>query len=443
LETDTNLKNIILSIINAGIDAAKPSKLVRDKINYSSGVLSIDDESHDLNNYDKVYVIGFGKVSAAMALEIENILGSRISDGLIITNSTDHSELDIIKVRIGDHPILDDKVIIASREILDICSKATQKDLVICLISGGGSALFELLPEEIKLKDMQELTKLLLYSGASIDEINKVRKCFSSVKNGGLLKFIHPAECVSLIISDVVGDHIESIASSPTFYDTTSFKKAYEILQFYHLLEKVPVNISEYLLYGLRNESEESKETSSYKSCLSNIIIGRNYESLLAAEETAKQYQLNTIILTSKIQGEARDVAKVFGAIIDEINERNIPVPKPACIIAGGETTVTVKGQGIGGRNQELALSTLISLKESKSKFAFASCGSDGIDGVTSAAGGYVDYKMWEVINNKKIFPNEYLINNDSFHFLKAVNGLIHISPGQTNVMDIMIGIIN
>lgn len=170
------------------------------------------------------------------------------------------------------------------------------------------------------------------------------------------------------------------------------------------MLEKVPVNISEFLLYGLRNEFEESKATSSYKSCLSNIIIGRNYESLLAAEETAKQYQLNTIILTSKIQGEARDVAKVFGAIILEISERNIPVPKPACIIAGGETTVTVKGQGIGGRNQELALSTLISLKESKTKFAFASCGSDGIDGVTSAAGGYVDYKMWEVINNKKYF---------------------------------------
>ena len=252
METETNLKDIVLSIINSGIDAAKPSKLMRDKIKLIDGVLTINEETFDLNNYENVFVVGFGKVSAAMALEIESILGNRISDGLIITNSTDHSHLKIIKVRIGNHPILDDKVLIASKEILDICERTSEKDLVICLISGGGSALFELLPEEINLKDLQELTKLLLHSGASIDEINIVRKCFSLVKNGSLLHFIKPAKCISLIISDVVGDHIESIASSPTYYDSTSFKKAYEILQFYHLLEKVPVNISEFLLVRIK-----------------------------------------------------------------------------------------------------------------------------------------------------------------------------------------------
>lgn len=441
MDTDPNLKNIIFSIINAGIDAVKPSKLMRDKISYSSGVLSISDEIYDINKYNKVYVIGFGKLSATMALEIEKILAPRISDGLVITN-TDNSELDIIQIRIGNHPILDEKVLIASKEILKICNKATEKDLVICLISGGGSALFELLPEKIYLQDLQELTKLLLQSGASIDDINKVRKNFSLVKNGSLLKFIHPAKCLSLIISDVVGDNIESIASSPTYFDSKSYNKAYEILQKYNLLEQTPVNIFKFLLEGLKNKSDKSIQEAT-KNCLGNIILGRNSESLKAAEEAAKKYQLNTIILSSKIQGEAREVAKEFGALIEEINDKNIPVKKPACIIAGGETTVTVKGQGIGGRNQELALATLISLKGSKSKFAFASCGTDGIDGITLAAGGYVDYKMLEMINNKKIFPNEYLINNDSFNFLKAVNGLIHISPGQTNVMDIMIGIIN
>ena len=441
MDLDNNLKEIVLSIINSGVDATKPSKLMKEKIKLIDGILIINEETFDLINFENVFVVGFGKVSAAMALEIESILGNRISDGLIITNSTDHSHLKIIKVRIGNHPILDDKVLIASKEILDICEKASERDLVICLISGGGSALFERLPEEINLKDLQELTKLLLHSGASIDEINIVRKCFSLVKNGSLLQFIKPAKCLSLIISDVVGDHIESIASSPTYYDSTSFKKAYEILRFYHLLEKVSVNISEFLLVGLRNESEKSKpDYTNY--CLGNIVIGRNFESLTAVEETAKKYQLNTIIISSKIQGEAREVAKVFAALIEEINDRNIPIKKPACIIAGGETTVTVKGNGHGGRNQELALSTLISLKYSNSKFAFASCGTDGIDGITLAAGGYVDFKMWDVINNKKLFPNEYLINNDSYHFLKAVNGLIHIPPGQTNVMDIMIGII-
>ena len=442
MNLENNLKDIVFSIINSGIDAVKPSKLMRDKIKYNDGMLFINDEVFDLNKYNKVYVIGFGKVSAAMALEIESILGRRISYGLVITNNTDHSKLESITVRIGNHPILDEKVLVASQEILDICEQAAENDLVICLISGGGSALFEQLPEGINLKDIQGLTKLLLHSGASIDEINKVRKCFSLVKNGNLLQFIHPAKCISLIISDVVGDHIESIASSPTFFDSTSFKKAYEILQFYHLLERVPVDISEFLLEGLRNESEESKSNNFTESCLGNIIIGRNFESLLAAEATAKQYHLNTIILSSKIEGEAREVAQVFGAIIEEINERNIPISKPACLIAGGETTVTVTGNGIGGRNQELALATLISLKESNSKFAFASCGTDGIDGVTLAAGGFVDYKMWDLITTKKLFPNEYLINNDSFHLLKAVNGLIHIPPGQTNVMDIMIGVI-
>ncbi len=165
----------------------------------------------------------------------------------------------------------------------------------------GGSALFELLPEEINLKDLQELTKLLLHSGASIDEINIVRKCFSLVKNGSLLQFIKPAKCLSLIISDVVGDHIESIASSPTYYDSTSFKKAYEILQFYHLLEKVPVNISEFLLVGLRNESEKSKpDDTDY--CLSNIVIGRNFESLIAVEETANKYQLILLLYQAKFR---------------------------------------------------------------------------------------------------------------------------------------------
>ena len=441
LDLDSKIKDIMLSIINSGIDSAKPSKLMKDKIKYIDGILYINNEAFDLKRFDKVFVIGFGKPSALMALEIENILGKRISDGLIITNNTDHSHLDIIKVKIGNHPILDERVVTASKEILDICNQTTGKDLVICLISGGGSALFEQLPEKINLKDLQDLNRLLLHSGSSIDEINKVRKCFSLVKNGRLLQFIKPAKCLSLIISDVVGDHLESIASSPTYYDSTSFKKAYEILQLYNLLERLPANISEFMFEGLGNESEKLIPDNT-KYCLGNIIIGRNYESLKAAEETAREFNLNTMILSSKIRGEAREVAKVFSAVIEEINNSDIPIPKPACIIAGGETTVTVNGNGMGGRNQELALSTLMSLKDSNARFAFASCGTDGIDGDTLAAGGFVENKMWDIIKSKNISPEEYLISNDSFHFLKAVDGLIHIPPGQTNVMDIMTGII-
>lgn len=415
---------------------------MKEKIKYSDEVLVINNESFDLRNVDKVYVVGFGKVSVAMALELEEILGDRITKGLVITNITDHSKLKTITARIGNHPILDERVLTASEEIISICNDAMENDLVICLISGGGSALFEKLPEDISLKDLQTLTKLLLNCGASIDEINKVRKCFSLVKNGRLLSFIKPANCVSLIISDVVGDNISSIASSPTYIDKTSLKQTYSILQFYKLLEKLPQSISHYLLEGLGKESKLNRLDNSSETCINNFIIGSNIEALLAAEQAAKRYHLNTIILSSKIQGEAREVAKVFGAIIEEISERDYPISKPACLIAGGETTVAVRGQGLGGRNQELALATLVALKESKARYTFASCGSDGIDGLTLAAGGIVDYKMWNSIKRDKILPKEFLNRNDSFHLLQIVNGLIQIEPNQTNIMDLMIGIV-
>lgn len=440
---DKNLKDILLSIIHQGINAVKPESLMSEKIKLVKEVLSVNQYSFDLSKVDKIYVIGFGKVSVPMAFELEKILGNRILKGLVITNDTNHPTLDLIKVRIGAHPILDAKVLAASQEILDICMNANENDLIICLISGGGSALFEKLPEEISLQNLQALTKLLIHCGASIDEINVVRKCFSLVKNGGLLSFIKPAKCLSLIISDVVGDKIGSIASSPTFKDKTNFKKAYSILLYYNLLEKLPNNLSEFLLNALRNEPREEVIYNSHTHLASNIIIGSNFEALKAAEKKAKTYNLNTTIFSSKIQGEAREIAKVFGAVIEEIAERDYPIPKPACIIAGGETTVVVRGQGLGGRNQELALATLISLKNSKAKFSFASCGSDGIDGATRAAGGYVDNKMLHNIEVSKLHANRFLDTNDSFNFLKLVDGLIYIPPNLTNVMDIIVGIIN
>jgi glycerate 2-kinase len=442
LITEINVKATLLTIINSGIDAVKPDRVMREKIRYANGVLYINNESFDLTKINKVYVIGFGKVSAAMAMEIEKILGDRIAKGLVITNNQDPPKLNTIEVRIGNHPILDEKVLAASEEIISTCNDARENDLVICLISGGGSALFEKLPDEISLQDLQAFTKHLITCGASITEVNRVRKCFSLVKNGRLLSFIKPAKCISLIISDVVSDNIGSVASSPTHIDQFSFKKAHAILQFYNLFEKLPKSISEFLIDGLRRESQEEVMGNSPKTCANNFIIGSNFEALIAAEKTAKKYELNTTILTSKIQGEAREIAKIFGGIIEEIAERDHPIPKPACIIAGGETIVTVRGQGLGGRNQELALATLISLEDSKAKYGFASCGSDGIDGVTLAAGGFVHNKMWNNIRRDNIQPNEFLNHNDSFQFLNIVDGLIYIPPGQTNVMDIMVGII-
>jgi glycerate 2-kinase len=442
LITDKNINDILISIINSGIHAVEPEILMKEKIKYLNEVLYVNNTPFDLTNVKNVYVVGFGKVSSSMALELENILGNRISKGLIITNSLDESKLKIIKCKVGNHPIPDEKVLEASEEIISICKVASENDLVICLISGGGSSLFEKLPEKLNLQDLQKLTELLLASGASIHEINSVRKCFSLVKNGRLLSFIKPAKCISLIISDVVGDAIGSIASGPTYVDKTSFNKAYSILEFHGMIGKIPACYSDLLLDGIRKETQVEENNASTDSYVNNFIIGSNYEALLAAEKTAKQHQLNTMVISSKIQGEAREVAKVFGGIIEDIAGRDSPLKKPACIIAGGETTVTVRGHGLGGRNQELALAALLSLEDSKAKYAFASCGSDGIDGVTGCAGGIISHTMWETIKRNKIILKKYLDNNDSFHFLEEVGGLIYIQPNQTNVMDLIAGII-
>jgi glycerate-2-kinase len=442
LITDKNLKDTILSIIESGINAVKPERLMKEKINYHEGILFINNETFDLKFIDKVYVIGFGKLSDKMAYEIEKILGNRIAGGLVITNNYNCPKLEFITIRIGEHPILDEKTLAASREIISICNAAKENDLIICLISGGGSALFEKLPEEIDLSDMQIITGLLLNSGASINEINSVRKCFSLVKNGGLLTFIHPAKCIALIISDVVGNDIGSIASSPTYPVEDSIRIVNLILEKYRLLGRLPINLVKFMNHKLKTENIETISDNFFYSQVHNFIIGTNQEAILASEKKAKQYQLNTIILTDKIQGEAKEVAKLFENIIKKIGRKDHPVSKPACFIAGGETTVTVHGKGIGGRNQELALAVLTSLMESDVKFGFASCGSDGIDGITNVAGGYIDHNKLEKIKTENLQPLKYLNDNDSFHLLEIIDGCIYIEPNQSNIMDLMIGIV-
>ena len=214
------------------------------------------------------------------------------------------------------------------------------------------------------------------------------------------------------------------------------------ILEKYRLLGRLPINLVKFMNNKLKTENVETISDNFFYSQVHNFIIGTNQEAILASERKAKQYQLNTIILTDKIQGDAKEVAKLFENIIKKIGREDHPVSKPACFIAGGETTVTVHGKGIGGRNQELALAVLTSLMESDVKFGFASCGSDGIDGITNVAGGYIDHNKLEKIKTENLQPVKYLIDNDSFHFLEIIDGLIYIEPNQTNVMDLMIGIV-
>jgi len=330
----------------------------------------------------------------------------------------------------------------STKKVISICSNLTNEDLVICLISGGGSSLFSLPADGISLEEKRLATDVLLKSGANIREINIVRKHISKVKGGQLLNFLKPAKVISLILSDVVGDPLEYIASGPTSPDPSTFKDVYNIVKKYNLISKLPKNIIERIEKGLNGEVAETlKPGDKIFDNVKNIIVSNNIKSLIAMEEKAISLGYNTTILTSYAQGESREVGKFLCAIMKQISSYDTPVKKPACILLGGETTVTVKGKGKGGRNQELVLSVVLNCEGIKN-FVFASIGSDGIDGYTDAAGAIADNLLLEEAINSGLKPEEFLENNDSYTFFKRTRNLIFTGPTGTNVNDFTIAII-
>ena len=321
--------------------------------------------------------------------------------------------------------------------------EAGEKDLVFCLISGGGSALLEKLPPEISLPDLQKTFKLLLDCGAAIEEINTVRKHLSLAKGGQLARVIAPATCITLIISDVIGDPVESIASGPTAPDPTTFQQTWHVIEKYKLVDRLPRAVKNYLKDGIEGENPETlKPGDPIFDKTKNIVLGNNFLSLKTAEQTAGRLGYNTLILSSQIQGEAKEIARAIAGMMSEITATENPLPRPACLLMGGETTVTIRGAGKGGRNQELVLSALISLKSVSAPYILISCGTDGTDGPTDAAGGMISGELWSEIKKLNLKPQQYLDNNDAYHFLEKVNGLIKTGPTGTNVMDIIFALI-
>jgi len=433
------LKQTIMEIIEAGISAVKPVNLIVEKVKFDGRFLYLQDNKYDLAPVDDLYVVGFGKASAAMAVEVEKILGDFISDGAVVTNYGSKTICSKIRIYEAGHPIVNQDSLNASKEIIDICKKADKSDFIICLVSGGGSALFEALPVGITLTDLQELNKLLIKSGADINEVNTVRKQVSLVKGGKLLDYILPAKCVSLIISDVPGDDISAIASGPLMHENETALTAINILQKYDIYEKIPPAIKGYLIDRINaNNSEEENRTA---SSTDNFIIANIDAAKEAARIEAEKRGFNTYVIKNCITEEVSEAGKFFAEIINTLQLNNLTIDLPACIIAGGETTVTVKGSGKGGRNQELALSVFAN-SFGKNKYAFASCGTDGIDRIVEAAGGLVTSDMYELINKNNLEPQKYLHSNDSFGFLNQVNGVIPGNPTGTNVMDLMVCII-
>jgi glycerate-2-kinase len=300
------------------------------------------------------------------------------------------------------------------------------------------------LPEGIELSESRKTFELLLSSGANIDEMNVVRKHLSQVKGGRLLKRIYPSECLTLIISDVVGDNLETIASGPTYFDSSTFSDAMRILDKYDLTGKLPKSVLEFFRNGVEDKVEETiKPWEDTLQKVNNIILGNNFTALESARTVAESMDYNTILLSSMMEGESGEAAKVVSGIVKQIKSNDIPVKKPACLLLGGETTVTIRGSGKGGRNQEFVLASLIQLSKEMENIFLLSCGTDGTDGPTDAAGAFVDKAVIEKVKELELNPAEFLKDNNSYEFFDKTGGLIKTGPTGTNVMDVVIILIS
>lgn len=429
-------------IFRRALEAVDPYKAVNRFVRLEGDKLSVGREGQgmvrfDLRDYDQVYIVGGGKATAPMARAIEELLGPRIKRGMINVKYGFTDKLTITEITEAAHPLPDQNGVEGTRKILDLLRDAGEKDLVFSLISGGGSALLAQPAGNIILPEMQELTQKLLDCGASIEEINTVRKHISSSKGGQMARAAFPATTVNLMLSDVVGDKIDVIASGPFTPDSSTYEGVREILKKYNL-EELPTAIQEHLKAGTEGRIPETpKARDPIFDRVLNYIIGSNILALEAASQKAQELGYDALILSSMVEGETKEVARVHSAIAKEVLKTGRPIPPPACIISGGETTVTIHGKGLGGRNQEFCLAAAVDLAELPARVVVLSGGTDGNDGPTDAAGAIVDHFTLKRGREMGAEVSDYLDNNDSYHFLEKTRDLLITGPTNTNVMDV------
>ncbi len=427
------------NIFQAALKAADPYETIKDEVSLQGNRLKIGHCRYDIGKFHKLFVIGAGKGSGRMAQAIEEILGPHITDGFVVVKYGYTAPLKKIKIHEAAHPIPDRQGLHGTEKIMKLLQHAGEKDLIIFLISGGGSALLPSPQKGIPFQDKQRLTNTLLKCGATIREINVLRKHLSKLKGGRLAKLAYPATLVSLILSDIIGDPVDSIASGPTAPDSSTFRNCLEILNRYKVANKTSPAILNFLLKGSKGHIEETpKERDRCFLKTQNLIVGNNFKSVKAAFTKAKQLGYHSLILSTMIEGETREVAKVHAAILKEIFQSGNPIKIPACIISGGETTVTIRGKGLGGRNQEFVLASAIEIKGMKHAVV-ASIGTDGTDGPTDAAGAIADGLTVSRAEMLNMHPIKYLNENNAYHFFKGLDDLIITGPTNTNVMDIRI----
>lgn len=426
-----------LAVLSAALEAVDPVKAIRRQVSLSDQTLGIGERTYDLGRYRHIYVIGGGKASGSMAQAIEQVLGQQVTDGLVNVKYGYGAETEIVHVNEAGHPLPDAAGLAGTKQMAELAQQATDEDLVICLISGGGSALMTLPADEITLADVKSLTDALLRCGATINEINAVRKHLSQIKGGNLARLAYPAEIVTLILSDVVGNPLDVIASGPTVPDTTTFADAYGVIEKYGLLEELPRPIVERLRRGKEGLlAETPKEGDEVFTRTHNLIMASNEVAAEAALAKAEELGFHTLLLSTFVEGEAREVARVLAAVAKEILHSGRPAPRPACVVAGGETTVTVRGQGVGGRNQEMALSAALEIAGLEDAMIIP-LATDGTDGPTDAAGAIADGSTLRRAQEVGLSATQYLANNDSYHFFQQLGDLLFTGPTNTNVNDL------
>jgi len=437
----------VARILAAALEAVDPEAAVLNAVQRQGDQLIIQDQSYNLNQFRRVFLVGAGKAGAPMVDATAQILGEWLTEGTVIVkegyagSSSQTLRCEILE---AGHPIPDERGFQATRRIKEILTSAQEDDLVVCLISGGGSALMTSPADGLGLDDLQALTSALLACGANINEINALRKHLDTIKGGGIARLAAPATVVTLILSDVVGDPLDVIASGPTVPDTSTFETAYQVLNRYRIMDKVPEPIVRHLKRGRSGDLAETPKPGDHIfSRVQNTVIGSNRQAALAALEQAQQEGFHSMLLTTYLQGEARQAGRILASVARQIDASGQPLPRPACIVAGGETTVTLSSShkgtgehGLGGRNQELALSTVGDLAGLAS-IALVTLATDGGDGPTDAAGAVVTGKTWDKARQAGLDPAEFLSRNDSYHFFEPLGDLLKPGPTQTNVNDL------
>jgi len=427
------------TIFRSGISAVQPEAAIKRHCRLDDARLIIGENGFDLSGFQNIFAVGAGKAGAPMAKAVEDILGDRITDGIVVVKYDHVCKTGKVRLMEAGHPIPDENGQTGANAVMEMAGQASSSDLVICLISGGGSALLPLPAIGLTLKDKQDTAQLLLDCGATIHEVNTIRKHISMIKGGRLAEAAFPAPVITLILSDVVGDNLDVIASGPTVPDSGTFRDCLTILNKYDISDKLPRAVKEFIHSGAQGKiTDTPKKGNPVFEKTTTSIVGSNMDAIREAEKKAKELGYNVLVLSSMIQGETKTVACVHTAIAKEIRKTGRPLPPPACILSGGETTVTIRGGGKGGRNQEFALAAAMDLA-GEENILVMSGGTDGTDGPTDAAGAFADTDTMKRASALEMNPASFLNNNDSYHFFEKTNDLVITGPTNTNVMDLRI----